>query len=74
MGIETVNGLPGDSLHLTGIPATFSEACRGKKDCRTRVLVDNFYLCLDDQPDCNHSSPFGVSTLCTFPKRLEYSI
>ena len=41
--------------------------------CRTRMIMGDFYLCQNNQCDCEHASPFGASYLCWSPDRCEYS-
>jgi hypothetical protein len=41
--------------------------------CRTRVIVDDFHLCLVHRDDCKYAHPFGVNYMCNSLKRHEYS-
>lgn len=41
--------------------------------CRTRRLVDDFYVCQVGRIECKHSLPFGKSYLCRSIKRHELS-
>ncbi|HEY5975410.1 MAG TPA: hypothetical protein VIU41_11760 [Geobacteraceae bacterium] len=50
-------------------PASHDRAPR----CRTRSLVDNFYVCQSHTPDCKHAARFGMVWLCRSPLRREFS-
>jgi hypothetical protein len=41
--------------------------------CRTRPLVDDFYLCQANRKDCEHAFSFGINCLCCSMERHEYS-
>jgi hypothetical protein len=45
----------------------------GKIECRTRVILDNFYLCQANRSDCVNAFPFGYCYLCNSPMRKDYS-
>jgi hypothetical protein len=44
-----------------------------KNVCRTRALVDDFYLCQTNRTDCEHAFLLGMSYLCRSLERREYS-
>ena len=44
-----------------------------KITCRTRVLVDDFHLCLVHRYDCEFAHSFGMNHMCNSLKRHEYS-
>jgi hypothetical protein len=44
-----------------------------KKYCRTRVILDDFYLCQEYRFDCEHAFPFGTSYLCRSTRRAGFS-
>lgn len=44
-----------------------------KNACRTRTLVDDFYLCQTNPANCEHAFPFGINYLCRSLERHEYS-
>ncbi len=41
--------------------------------CRTRPLVDDYYLCLANRIDCEYVSSFGMSYLCNSFERQDFS-
>ncbi len=45
----------------------------GNSDCKTRYLVDDFYMCTASHPDCEHAFQFDLSYLCRSPDRHKYS-
>jgi len=49
-----------------------SQEC-GDSGCRTRYLVDDFYMCAIRRPDCEHAFQFDLSYLCRSPDRHKYS-
>jgi hypothetical protein len=44
-----------------------------KPKCRTMAVVDDFYQCQMQRPDCGYMAPFGTCYLCMSPLRREYS-
>ena len=44
-----------------------------KPGCRTRPLVDGFYLCNINRSDCEYAFSYGLDNLCRSPNRHEYS-
>ena len=44
-----------------------------KPECRTSPLIDGFYLCNINKPDCEHAFSYGFSYLCRSPVRHEFS-
>jgi hypothetical protein len=44
-----------------------------KQKCRTRAVVDEFYQCQMQRPDCAYMAPFGTCYLCMSPLRREYA-
>lgn len=42
--------------------------------CRTMPLVDDFYLCQLNCPECEHAYSFGMSNLCRSPERHVFAI
>ncbi len=55
-----------DSLMTTDKP-------NGKSECRTSPLIDGFYLCNINKPDCEHAFSYGFNYLCRSPDRHEFS-
>lgn len=51
------------------------KACEQSKKavCNTSPLIDGFYLCNIDAPDCEYAFSYGFSHLCRSPNRHEYS-
>jgi len=41
--------------------------------CRTIALVDDFYLCQNNNANCKHAFSYGTSNLCRSPDKKEYS-
>lgn len=68
-----------DKRGVTGKLMMFDTAlpqpgCRiSKRDCRTRSIVGDFYLCQNNRAECEYVFPFGISYLCRSPHRCDYA-
>lgn len=60
--LSIMNGLePGHGEYFQMIP------------CRTRVLVDDFYMCQINRHDCENAFSFGIGYLCSSSERQQFS-
>jgi hypothetical protein len=58
---------------MTDMPYVMTHEHFHSAACRTRALVDQFYLCQTNRMNCEHAFPFGMSYLCCSFKRSEFS-
>lgn len=63
--------------HLTAesLPTTdpSSGECACNAECRTCVVLDDFYQCQIHRSDCGYAVPFGITYLCLSARRQEFS-
>jgi len=73
MNIETDKQLAAEPVMAidTADPSAGTFCCTG--ECRTRVVVDDFYQCQIQRSDCGYAVPFGKSYLCLSDLRRDYS-
>lgn len=63
-----------DSKMMTGFSQVRTHDPFHNTSCRTRALVDDFYLCQSNPAGCDHAFPFGINHLCRSIARHEYSM
>jgi hypothetical protein len=62
-----------DQRMTGGVPDMNSYDQFHRNACRTRRLVDDFYMCQVSRSDCEHALSFGMSYLCRSSERHELS-
>jgi len=71
--MQCVEKTMADPLIMTGLFHVISHDKFRLNTCRTRHLVDDFYLCQLNRADCDNAVSFGMSYLCSSFERHEYS-
>lgn len=63
-----------EQLMMAEMPDPLSRDRHQRNACRTRTLVDDFYLCQTNRSDCQHAFPFGMSRLCRSSERSGFAM
>ena len=73
MSNETTRRLTADPLMTIERDDLSPGECCCTAECRTRVVIDDFYQCQIHRADCGYAVPFGTSYLCLSDRRREYA-
>lgn len=74
MSNETSRRLTTDPLMTIEAAVLNDREICNNRECRTRLVIDDFYQCQIFNPDCGSAIPFGTSHLCMSASRREFTV